>query len=146
MAPNYTVSTKILKPVAEVFDAVVSSEKLCNYFTNKASGNLEPGKEIRWHWDHYGELPVVVDEVVASERIVLTLNSKTWEKTKSEAYEVKVIFEFEALEDGHTMLSISEDGWKTDEDGLKGSHENCGGWTSMAMCLKGWIEHGIDLR
>ena len=94
----------------------------------------------------YREDAFFVDEVVASERIVLTLNSKTWEKTKSEAYEVKVIFEFEALEDGHTMLSISEDGWKTDEDGLKGSHENCGGWTSMAMCLKGWIEHGIDLR
>ena len=45
-----------------------------------------------------------------------------------------------------SALSISEDGWKTDEDGLRGSHENCGGWTHMAMCLKGWIEHDIDMR
>jgi len=146
MARNYTVSTKIQKPVADVFDAVVSSEKLCNFFTDKASGNLEQGREILWHWDHYGELPVVVDEVTANERIVLTLDSKTWEKTKSESYDVKIILEFEPLEDSHTMLSISEEGWKTDADGLKGSHDNCSGWTHMAMCLKGWIEHGIDLR
>ena len=146
MSRNYTVSTRILRPVAEVFDAVINSDKLCNYFTDKASGNLEEGEVIRWHWDHYGELPVTVDKVVANELIELTLDSKTWEKTKSEAYDVKVIFEFEALEDGNTMLSISESGWKTDADGLKGSHDNCGGWSHMQMCLKAWIEHGIDLR
>ena len=146
MARNYTVSTKILKPVAEVFDAIVSSEKLCNFFTDRSSGDLEPGKEIRWHWNHYGELPVTVDEVVKDQRIVLTLDSQVWEKTKSEAYDVKVIFEFESLDDGSTMLSISEEGWKTDVDGLKGSHDNCGGWMHMATCLKAWIEHGIDLR
>jgi len=146
MARNYTVQTKILRPVAEVFDAIVSSDRLCNYFTDKASGDLVPGREIRWHWNHYGELPIMVDEVVANERIVLRLDSQKWDKTKSEAYDVRVIFEFASLEDGNTMLSISEDGWKTDADGLKGSHQNCSGWTHMAMCLKSWLEHGIDLR
>ena len=147
MARNYTVHTKILKPVAEVFDAIVSREKLCHYFTDEASGDLEEGQEINWRWDHYhATLPVVVTQVATNELIELTLDSKTWEKTMDEAYPVKVIFEFEALEDGSTMLSISEDGWKTDKDGLKGSHDNCGGWTHMAMCLKAWIEHGIDLR
>ena len=76
----------------------------------------------------------------------MTLNSREWEKTSEEEYDVKVIFELESLEDGATMLSISEDGWKTDKAGLRGSHENCGGWTHMAMCLKGWIEHDIDMR
>lgn len=146
MARNYTVQTKILRPVADVFDAVVSSDKLCNYFTNRASGDLEEGREIRWHWNHYGELPVMVKKVVPNDRIELTLDSKTWEKTKKESYEVRVILEFESLDDGATMLSISEEGWKTDAEGLKGSHDNCGGWTHMSMCLKAWIEHGIDLR
>ncbi len=45
-----------------------------------------------------------------------------------------------------TMLSISEQGWLTDEAGLKGSHDNCSGWTHMALCLKAFVEHGIDLR
>ena len=147
MAHSFTVQTKILRPVADVFDAIVSREKLCHYFTDEASGDLEEGAEIKWRWDHYhATLPVIVTRIVKNELIELTLNSKQWEKTTKDDYDVKVIFEFEALDDGTTMLSISEDGWKTDKEGLKGSHDNCGGWTHMAMCLKAWIEHGIDLR
>ena len=145
IAKNYTVKTKILRPVADVFDAVISSEKLKRYFVNGASGNLEEGERIVWHWDHYGENTVVVRKIIKNELIELALDSKEWKKTQSEAYEVLVIFEFKQVDDG-TMLSISEQGWKTDADGLKGSHDNCGGWTHMAMCLKAYIEHDIDLR
>ena len=147
MARNYTVCTKIRRPVADVFDAVVSSNKLCNYFTERASSDLEASAEVRWRWKNYdAELSVAVDKVIANELVQLTLDSKAWKKTADESYPVKVIFEFEALEDGNTMLSISEEGWKTDADGLKASHDNCGGWTHMATCLKAWIEHDIDLR
>ena len=146
MARNYTVNTRIAKPVADVFDAIVSSDKLTKYFTNGSSGDLLEGTTIRWRWDDYGELPVVVRKIIAQERIELVIDSAVWQKTANDAYDVSVIFEFEALEDGGTMLSISEEGWKTDADGLKGSHDNCGGWTHMALCLKAWIEHGIDLR
>jgi len=146
MARNYTIQTKIMRPVADVFDAVFSKEKMLNYFVDAASGDLVEGSTVRWRWDHYGENPVVVKKVVGDELIELTLNSRDWDKTKDEAYDVRVIFEFSVLEDGATMLSISEEGWKTDADGLKASHDNCGGWQHMAMCLKAWIEHGIDLR
>ena len=88
---------------------------------------------------------VAVSKTKPAALIELAIDSREWDKTKDEAYEVLVIFEFEELEDG-TMLSISEQGWKTDADGLKASHDNCGGWTHMAMCLKAYIEHGIDLR
>ena len=145
MPRNYTVKTKILRPVADVFDAIISSERLKGYFVNGASGNLVEGERVVWHWDHYGENTIVVRKIIKNELIELALDSKEWKKTQSEAYEVLVIFEFEQLDDG-TMLSISEQGWKTDADGLKGSHDNCGGWTHMAMCLKAHIEHGIDLR
>ncbi len=145
MSRNYTVQTRINRPVADVFDAVVSSERMKKYFLDGASSDLVEGKEVTWRWDHYGENPVTVRKVVENELIELAIDSREWDKTKSEAYEVLVIFEFEKIDDG-TMLSISEQGWKTDADGLKGSHENCGGWTHMAMCLKAYIEHGIDLR
>ena len=145
MPRNYTVRTKIARPVADVFDAIVSSERMKRYFVNGASGDLVEGNTVVWRWDHYGENPVVVRKVTENQLIELALDSKEWDKTTDEAYEVLVIFEFEELEGG-TMLSISEQGWKTDAAGLKGSHDNCGGWTHMAMCLKAWIEHGIDLR
>lgn len=145
MGRNYTVRTKILRPVAEVFDAIVKSDRMKKYFLDGASSDLIEGETVTWRWDHYGENPVVVRKVVENELIELAFDSREWDKTKDEGYEVLVIFEFEELEDG-TMLSISEQGWKTDADGLKGSHDNCGGWTHMAMCLKAYLEHGIDLR
>jgi len=145
MSRNYRVQTKIKRPLADVFDAVVSSEKMKNYFIDGASSDLVEGKTVTWRWDHYGENPVVVRKVVTNELIELAIDSKEWDKTEDDAYEVLVIFEFEELDDG-TMLSISEQGWKTDADGLKGSHDNCEGWTHMTMCLKAYLEHDIDLR
>ena len=145
MARNYTVQTKILRPVADVFNAIVSSDRLGQYFVNSTSGDLTEGTEITWGWDHYGKNTIVVRKIIQNELIELALDSREWEKTQNEAYEVLVIFEFEELDDG-TMLSISEQGWKTDAEGLKGSHDNCSGWTHMAMCLKAYVEHGIDLR
>ncbi len=146
MSRNYTVNTQITRPVADVYDAIVSSNRLTRYFTNSSSGDLKEGESITWTWNDWGDFPVTVRKMVTNEMIVLALESKIWKKTKEGSYEVLVIFEFEELEDGATMLSISEEGWKTDAEGLKGSHDNCGGWMHMLMCLKAYIEHGIDLR
>ena len=145
MSRNYTVQTRILKPVDVVFEAVVKSEHMLNYIINRASGDLVEGERVVWFWDHYGENSVVVRKVVPNKLVELGIDSHEWEKTKDESYEVRVIFEFEEV-DGGTMLSISEAGWKTDADGLKGSHDNCGGWTHMAVCLKAYLEHDLDLR
>ena len=146
MARNYTVSTKINRPVADVFDAVVSRKRMSGYFTDSSSGDLVAGERVVWTWDQWGDHPVVVKSVEDNRRIELTLDSRDWQKTTEDAYDVRVIFEFEATDDGGTRLSISEEGWRTDPEGLKGSHDNCGGWMHMAMCLKAHLEHGIDLR
>lgn len=146
MSRNYTVRTRITKPAGVVYAAIVSSKTLVRYFTEQTSGDLAEGARITWHWDKWGDYPVTVERLVKDRLIELTLNSKDWQKTKDEAYDVLVTFEIETLEDGATMLSISESGWKTDADGLKGSYDNCGGWTHMTMCLKAYLEHGIDLR
>ena len=67
MARNYTVSTRISKPVADVFDAVVSSDKLANYFASGSSDLIE-GETVIWHWEGYGEATVVVEKAVDSFR------------------------------------------------------------------------------
>ena len=84
MARNYTVQTKIMRPVADVFDAVFSREKMMKYFVDGASEDLNEGATIRWHWNHYGENPVVVKPVVMNELIVLTPDSQGWEKNKEQ--------------------------------------------------------------
>jgi len=146
MARNFTVSTRVARPIDEVFRAVTSRETLCRYFCEQASSDLLPGAKVSWTWEQWGSYPVVVDKVIPNERIEVVLDSKTWKKTTAVAYDVRVIMEFSSLEDGGTLVTISEEGWRTDAEGLKGSHDNCGGWQHMLVCLKGYMEHGIDLR
>ena len=55
MSRNYTVQTKIARPVADVFDAIVSSDRMKRYFVNGASSDLVEGETVIWHWGHYGE-------------------------------------------------------------------------------------------
>ena len=146
MAENYQVNTKILKPLAEVYQAVIDKNKLIHYFADKSNSDLVQGENVIWHWQEWGDYPVTVKSVVVNERIELLLNSRDWDKTKDESYDVTVTFIFEALNENETMLCISENGWRQDEQGLIASHQNCGGWMHMLMCLKAYIEHNIDLR
>jgi uncharacterized protein YndB with AHSA1/START domain len=143
---NYTVQTKIQRPVAEVFDAIVNKNTICKFFTDKTSGPLQEGQRITWTWDSWGDYPVIVKRITENALIHLEIDSLEWKKTEDKGYKVDVLLELESLDDGSTMLSISERGWLTDESGLKGSHDNCSGWTHMAMCLKAFVEHGIDMR
>lgn len=143
---NYTVRTRINKPVAEVFNAVVDSKTIIKYFVNRTSSDMISGEKITWVWDEYGDGEVIVKRVVENELIELGLDSRNWQKTADEAYEVTVAFEFESLDEKTTMVSISESGWRHDEAGYQGSHDNCGGWQDMLLCLKAYLEYGIDLR
>lgn len=143
---NYTVQTRIQRPVAVVFGAIVNEETICRYFADRTSGPLLEGQRIVWTWNHCGDCPVLVKRIIENELVHLELDSGEWRKTVGSPYKVDVFLELEPLEDGSTMLSISERGWSTDESGLKASHENCSGWTHAAMCLKAFVEHGIDMR
>ena len=61
-------------------------------------------------------------------------------------YKTQVTMSFEGLDDGRTLVSIEEHGWKQTPVGLKASYGNCQGWTQMQCALKAWLEHGINLR
>ena len=143
---NYRVQTRINKPAAQVFKAVIDSDTIIKYFVDRTSADLDPGQKITWEWDDYGANEVTVKRIVENELIELGLDSQNWDKTIDEAYEVLVTFEFEALDENTTMVSISESGWKHDPEGYRGSHDNCGGWQHMLCCLKAYLEYGIDLR
>jgi hypothetical protein len=43
-------------------------------------------------------------------------------------------------------VQIRESGWRQDEKGFASSYGNCGGWMHMMLCLKGYLEYGINLR
>jgi uncharacterized protein YndB with AHSA1/START domain len=152
---TFKVSARIAKPVAEVFEAIVNPAELSRYFTTGgAEGRLETGVTVTWDFhDFPGAFPVWVVEVVPDNRIVLQ-----WEASEdapsegdeavvaSGGYRTTVTMTFEPLDDGRTLVSISEEGWRETEAGLKASYGNCQGWMQMLCALKAYKEYGINLR
>jgi uncharacterized protein YndB with AHSA1/START domain len=150
---KFTVSIHIARPPAEVFEAVADPEELSGYFTTGgARGRLETGATVMWAFHEFpGSFPVEVVEVVPNEKIVLD-----WEASdgadedgsggEGAGYQTRVTITFKALEDGRTLVTISEEGWRETDDGLKASYSNCMGWSQMLCAMKAWIEHDLNLR
>ena len=142
MEPKFTVQLKIRKPPSEVFDAVVNPKKLSGYFVRESTGPLVEGVTVKWSFDEAPEqFDVVVRQVVKNEAIIFEWPSNTG------GYNTRVEMRFAPLDDGATLVQISERGWKGDESGIKASYDNNGGWTHMLCCMKAYLEHGgINLR
>lgn len=141
---KFQVNGRISRPVEEVFEAVVNPDTLSKYFTTGgAKGRLETGVTVYWDFhDFPGAFPVKVIDVETNKRIVFE-----WEaEDKAETYDTRVTMTFEALEDGRTLVSIAEEGFRETETGLTASYLNCYGWSQVLCAMKAYIEYGINLR
>lgn len=145
---TFTVSGRVARPCAEVYEAVADPEQLSRYFTTGgARGRLEPGAGVTWDFhDFPGRFPVTVVEADPPRRIVIA-----WDAAEGAAYEdaptTTTTFEFEPLDDeSRTLVTITESAWKPTEAGAKNAFGNCEGWAGMLAALKVWVEHGINLR
>ncbi len=155
---RFTVQTKIQKPVKEVFDAVHDPKKLSGYFTTGgADGPLDEGKTVLWKFNDVGDkivsVPVKVQKVVRNKLIQFSweasegsFDPKTGTIPESSGYETVVEVSFEPLNAKETLVKIVEGKWRSTERGLQGSYGNCQGWTHMSLCLKAYLEYGINLR
>lgn len=155
MELKFRVAGRIGRPVSEVFEAVVDPGQLSRYFTTGgARGRLETGTTVYWDFhDFPGAFPVEVVEVEKDRRIVLRWEANEGSPadgeeavTASAGYNTTVTMDFEALEDGRTLVTIAEEGWRPTETGLQASYGNCQGWMQMLCAMKAYLEHGINLR
>ena len=149
MAYEFTVSGRISKPVHDVFEAVADPKELSGYFTTGgAKGRLETGATVTWDFhDFPGAFPVHVVEVVKDQKIVLRWAAADDGTPGGGApYETTVTMTFAGLEDGRTLVTIAEAGWRDTAAAQKAAFGNCEGWTGMLCALKVYIEHGINLR
>ena len=139
---------RIARPIEEVFEAVVNPDILSAYFTTGgASGRLEEGARVMWDFhDFPGAFPVEVVEVVKNRRIVLRWGLADDPNRAEGAEETEVTMQFSDCGDGHTLVEISEAGWKPTQKGLDASYGNCMGWAQAICAMRVWLEHGICLR
>ncbi|GAB3609680.1 SRPBCC family protein [Humibacter ginsengiterrae] len=143
---RFTVSGRVSRPCAEVYEAVADPEQLSHYFTTGgARGRLEPGEDVTWDFhDFPGRFPVTVLEADPPRRIVIEWDARSAARDDGKT---RTTFEFEPLDDDtRTLVTITEETWRATPDGAKAAFGNCEGWTGMLAALKAWVEHGINLR
>jgi uncharacterized protein YndB with AHSA1/START domain len=143
---GFTVSGRIARPCAEVYEAVADPEQLSRYFTTGgARGRLESGTEVRRDFhDFPGAFPVSVIEADPPRRIVIRWAAA---EAANEDGTTTTTFEFEPLDDDtRTLVTITESPWRPDAAGAKAAFGNCEGWAGMLAAMKIWLEHGLNLR
>ncbi|HEX3072080.1 MAG TPA: SRPBCC domain-containing protein [Ignavibacteriales bacterium] len=128
------VETRIPKPVHEVFEAITDKDKISNYFVREASASMTPGAEITWDFGKYGKGEVKVHKVERSRRVVFG-----WEATQ-----VEIILQ---PEDDGTLVKIREAGWtEVNQKSIDEITDRTQGWTDMLLCMKAYLQFGVDLR
>ncbi|MCL5678023.1 MAG: SRPBCC domain-containing protein [Candidatus Thermoplasmatota archaeon] len=134
------VHTKIGKPIAEVFDAVVNPGKVGSYFaTGGVNAPMAEGRNISWIFkDISFEQKMKVRKLVENKKIELDWFTEDGKKTV-------VSITFDKLNENRTMITIVHSGYEENQQGLEDSYSHCEGWTVMLASMKAYLEYGINL-
>ena len=132
---------QVLKPVSEVFDAIVDPDKMKNYFVSKGSGYMKEGETIIWKFSEMDmEFPVKIGKIIKDSYI-----SYYWTDF-ADGTETFVEMNLTETEPGATFIRITEKSRPNDETGIEWLKRNTEGWANFLACLKAWMEYGINLR
>lgn len=130
---------QILKPVHEVFEAIVDPAKMSNYFIDKGSGRMEEGRQLTWHFPEFdGDVPIRVGRIQPDELV-----SYYWEVDGKEHLTEMILT---PRGKGATVVNIVEKGKENNEAGIQWLMRNTEGWANFLACLKAHLEYGINLR
>lgn len=128
---------KILRPVSEVFDAFVNPEKIGNFWFTTSSEKWETGKIITLTYDEYtAEFDIFIVKTVTDKKIIFEWGGKNEKRT------ITIIFD--PLDDSGTIVTALEEGWKENPGLMDELLKNKEGWVYMLVCLKAYIENGVN--
>jgi uncharacterized protein YndB with AHSA1/START domain len=139
MEVEVNVRDRVLRPVPEVFAAIVDPAKMSGYFISRASGAMEAGATIEWIFDDVqAKLLAEVIEIDENRRIVFD-----WTASGAKA---RVTMQLEPRGNDATFVTINEACWPMDAAGVKRALGQTAGWTDFVCCMKAYLQHGINLR
>jgi uncharacterized protein YndB with AHSA1/START domain len=130
---------QILKPVNEVFEAIVDPIKMSNYFISKSSGRMEEGKLIKWQFPEFDMEFTIRIGKIESEKYI----SYYWDV---DSIELLVEMTLKPAANNSTVVTVTEKSRNNDEAGIKWLTGNTQGWANFLACLKAYLEYGINLR
>lgn len=142
---NQTLEIKaalqILKPVHEVFEAIVDPAKMSNYFISQSSGRMEENKKLIWQFPEFDmELPVRTGKIEKDKYISYYWNDM------ADGRELLVEMTLTPKDSNATVVTITEKSRDNDEAGINWLKGNTEGWANFLACLKAYLEYGINLR
>lgn len=133
------IEQKISKPVEDIFDAIVNPKKMSQYFVTAASGPMTEGTAPIWTFADVG--------------VKLTINIKKIKKKKLILFEwpasgvmTEVEIVLEPVSKPSTLIKIRESEWNMDIEDANRAMQQTQGWIDMLLCMKAFLEYGIDLR
>lgn len=133
------VQLGILKPAGEIFDAIVNPDKMTKYFISESTGKMESGKTLTWKWtDYVGEHEIKVGKIEQDKVVSFEWNGS--------GLNCVVVITLESKEENKTLVKITESDWPADYKGANQCMGQVEGWTHFLLCMKAYLEYGIDLR
>lgn len=140
MNVEVNVKDRVLKPVHEVFAAIVDPSKMSRFFISSGSATMKAGTTVEWVFaDVGGRLAVDVIEVEENRRIAFD-----WTASGTTA---RVTIKLEPADSsGATIVIINEARWPFDREGVDRALRQTAGWTDFLCCMKAYLQHGINLR
>lgn len=131
---------QIQQPVSKVFEAIINPHIMKNYFISKGSDTMAENKQIIWNFPEFDlDFPIQVLKIVPEKYIFFT-----WQDQQNKPLQVKIYLAQICTTD--TIVKVTEQGRKNDDDGIKWLKDNTEGWANFLACLKAWLDHGINLR
>ena len=133
------VQMGILKPSGEIFDAIINPEIMCKYFISGSTGKMESGKTLTWTWtDYEGEHEIKVGKIEKDKVVSFEWNGS--------GVNCVVVITLEAKGENRTLVKVTESDWPADYKGANQCMGQVEGWTHFLLCMKAYLEYGIDLR
>ncbi len=130
----------IRKPVADVFEAIITPDITTRFWFTRSSGRLEAGKQVQWDWEMYGiSIPVTVKAIEPYKRILIEWPSQGGPTT--------VEWIFRSMEDCSTFVSITNAGFTGDGDEVvRQAMDSTQGFSLVLAGLKALLEHNVELN
>jgi len=136
---NVEITARVLKPVPEVFQAIVDPEKLSKFFVSDASAPLAAAQKVNWKFADVGaELDPEIEAVERDKRIVFT-----WDASGQKA---RVEIELASYDEQSTKIHIVESAFQMTARGVQRALEQAKGWTDFVDSMRAYLEFGVRLR
>ena len=133
------VEDRVLRPVHEVFTALVDPTHMAQYFISRSSGPLKAGSTVTWEFaDVDAKVDVEVLEVALDRRLVFV-----WSASGTRT---RVTIGLKPVEANNTLVIVNEAGWPLKREGVQRALGQNAGWTYALCCLKAYLQFGINLR